>query len=88
LGPELIQDTQDKVLIIRERMSASQSQQKSYADNWRRLLEFEVGDRVFIKISSMRGVTQFGKKRKLSLRIKSPYPQIWLGHMMFFTCQY
>jgi hypothetical protein len=33
LGPELIQDTRDKVRVIKERMSAAQSQQKSYADN-------------------------------------------------------
>jgi hypothetical protein len=35
LGPELIQDTCDKVLVIKERISAAQSQQKSYADNLR-----------------------------------------------------
>jgi hypothetical protein len=33
LGPELIQDTRDKVLVIKERMSAAQSRKKSYADN-------------------------------------------------------
>ena len=66
LGPELIQDTRDKVLVIRERMSAAQSWQKSYANNQRRPLEFEVGDHVFLKISLMRGVMRFGKKGKLS----------------------
>jgi hypothetical protein len=40
MGPELIQDTSDKVLVIKERMS----QQKSYADNRMRPLEFEVGE--------------------------------------------
>jgi hypothetical protein len=44
LGSELIQDTRDKVRVIKERMSAAQSQQKSYVDNRTRPLEFEVGD--------------------------------------------
>jgi hypothetical protein len=65
MGPKLIQDTRDKILIIKERMSAAQIRQKSYADNRRRLLEFQVGDRVFLKISLMRGVMRFGKKVKL-----------------------
>jgi hypothetical protein len=50
-------------------MSAAQSQQKSYADNQMRPLEFEVGDRGFLKVSPMRGVMQFGKKEKLSPQI-------------------
>ena len=66
LGPELIKDTCDKVLVIRERMSTAKSRQKSYADNQKKPLKFEVGDRVFLKISLMRGVMQFGKKGMLS----------------------
>ena len=66
LGPELIQDTRDKVHVIKERMSATQIRQKSYADNHRRPLEFDMGDRVFLKVSPMRGVMRFEKKGKLS----------------------
>ena len=54
-------------------MSAVQSRQKSYADNRRRLLEFELGDCVFLKISPMRGVMQFGKKGKLSPHFIGPF---------------
>ena len=72
LGLELIQDTRDKVCVIKERMSASQSRQKSYADN-QRPLEFEVGDRVFLKVSPLRGVMRFGKKGKLSPRFIGPF---------------
>ena len=49
LGLKLIQDTCDKVRVIQERMNATQSRQKSYADKQRRPLKFEVGDRVFLK---------------------------------------
>jgi hypothetical protein len=62
-----------KILIIRERMSASQSWQKSYADNGRWSLEFKVGDRVFLKISPMKGVMRFGKKGKCSPRFIGPF---------------
>jgi hypothetical protein len=73
LGPELIQDTREKVRVIKERMSAAQSRQKSYVDNRRRPLEFEVGDRVFLKVSPMRGVMRFRKKGKLSPRFVGPF---------------
>nr|GEX18934.1 putative reverse transcriptase domain-containing protein [Tanacetum cinerariifolium] len=44
------------------------SQQKSYADLKRRLTEFEVGDKVMLKVSPWRGVIRFGKRGKLSPR--------------------
>ncbi|XP_059434632.1 uncharacterized protein LOC132167638 [Corylus avellana] len=53
-------------------MSATPSRQKSYADNQRRPLEFNIGDHVFLKISPMRGVMRFGKKGKLSPRFIGP----------------
>jgi hypothetical protein len=69
----MIQDTYDKVRVIKERMSATQSWQKSYVDNRKRPLEFEVGDHVFMKVSPMRGVMRFGKKGKLSPRFVGPF---------------
>jgi hypothetical protein len=54
-------------------MSAAQSRQKSYADKRRRPLEFKVGDRVFLKVSPMRGVMRSDKKGKLSPRFIGPF---------------
>jgi hypothetical protein len=54
-------------------MSATQSRQKSYADNQRRPLEFKVGDLMFLKVLPMRGVMWFGKKGKLSPRFVGPF---------------
>jgi hypothetical protein len=54
-------------------MSVAQSWQKSYADNRRRLLEFEVGDCVFLMVTPMRGVMQLVKKGKLSPRFVGPF---------------
>ncbi|GKG30972.1 hypothetical protein Tco_0423460, partial [Tanacetum coccineum] len=53
IGPELIQETTDKVVLIKEKLKATTDCQKSYADNRRKPLEFEVGDRVMLKVSPM-----------------------------------
>jgi hypothetical protein len=73
LGPDIVQDTKDKIVLIRKRMLTAQSRQKSYADQHRRKLEFEEGDQVFLKVSPMKGVIRFGKKGKLSPRYVCPF---------------
>nr|GEZ49151.1 putative reverse transcriptase domain-containing protein [Tanacetum cinerariifolium] len=50
IGPELVQETTDKVVLIKEKLKAARDRQKSYADNRRKPLEFEVGDQVLLKI--------------------------------------
>jgi hypothetical protein len=64
MGPKIIQDTKDKVALIRKRMLTAQSCQKSYIDKGCFLVNFEVGDQVFLKVSPMKGVMRFGKKGK------------------------
>ncbi|RVW18432.1 Transposon Ty3-G Gag-Pol polyprotein [Vitis vinifera] len=73
LGPELVQLTVEKVALIKERLKATQSRHKSYADHRRRDLEFEVGDHVFLKVSPMKSVMRFGRKGKLSPRYVGPF---------------
>ena len=63
---ELIKTTSKKIKIIRERLKTSQDRQKSYADTWRRELEFEVDDMVFLKIAPWKWVIQFQKWGKLN----------------------
>ncbi|GJW26950.1 hypothetical protein Tco_0040761, partial [Tanacetum coccineum] len=55
-GPELVLDMTDKVALIKEKLKAARDRQKSYADKIRKLLEFEVGDRVLLKVSPWKGV--------------------------------
>ena len=69
----MVQNNSEKIQLIRERLKASQNRQKSYADKRRRELEFEVGDKVFIRISPSKGVLRFGKRGKLRLRYIGPY---------------
>ncbi|GKC82372.1 putative reverse transcriptase domain-containing protein [Tanacetum coccineum] len=66
IGPELVQETTDKVVLIKEKLKAARDRQKSYADNRRKLLEFEVCDQVLLKVSLWKGVECFGKKGKLA----------------------
>ncbi|XP_074305996.1 uncharacterized protein LOC141641224 [Silene latifolia] len=73
LGPELVQESIEQVRLIRKKLMAAQDRQKMYADFWRRLIEFEVGDKVFLKVSPMKGVKRFGNKGKLSLKYIGPY---------------
>jgi hypothetical protein len=61
------------VQIIRENLKTAQSRQKSYADNRRRELMFEVGDFVYLKVSLMRGMKRFKVKGKLSPRYIGPF---------------
>ena len=72
-GPELIEVTNEKVAIAKEKLKEARSRQKSYADRHRRDLEFNVGDRVFLKVSPCRGVRRFGIKGKLSPRFIGPF---------------
>ncbi|XP_028071205.1 uncharacterized protein LOC114273598 [Camellia sinensis] len=73
LGPELVQETTENVKLIQQRLQIAQSCQKSYADIRRRDREYEVGDHVFIKVTPMKGQTQFGVKGKLAQRNIGPY---------------
>ncbi|XP_030959235.1 uncharacterized protein LOC115981208 [Quercus lobata] len=73
LGSEIIQMTFEKINLIHERLQTAQSRQKSYYDNLRRKVEFEVGDMVFLKVALMKGVMRFGKKGKLSPRFVGPF---------------
>jgi len=72
-APKLIQETTEKVQRIQEHIKVAQSHQKSYADRRRRPLEFQVGDKVFLKVSPIKGVKRFNVRGKLSYRYIGPY---------------
>ncbi|KAI3786526.1 hypothetical protein L1987_40273 [Smallanthus sonchifolius] len=72
-GPELIQETSDKIVQIRDNIRVARSRQKSYADKRRKPLEFQVCDLVLLKVSPWKGVIRFGKKGRLSPRYVGPF---------------
>ncbi|GKC02606.1 putative reverse transcriptase domain-containing protein [Tanacetum coccineum] len=73
IGPELVLEMTNKVVMIKENLKAMRDHQKSYTNKRRKLLEFEVGDRVLLKVSPWKGVVHFGKKRKLAPRYVGPF---------------
>nr|GEV82436.1 hypothetical protein [Tanacetum cinerariifolium] len=54
-GPEMIQETTEKIILIKKMIQAAQDRQKSYADRKRKPMEFEVGDRVILKVLAKAG---------------------------------
>ncbi|GJR97048.1 putative reverse transcriptase domain-containing protein [Tanacetum coccineum] len=73
-GPEMIEVTNEKVAVAREKLKEAQTRQKSYADKHRRLLEFQPGEHVFLKVSPTRGVRRFWYSRgKLSPSFIGPF---------------
>nr|GEW61201.1 putative reverse transcriptase domain-containing protein [Tanacetum cinerariifolium] len=73
LGPELIQETTEKIIQIKQRMQAARDQQKSYADLKHKPMEFQVGDKVMLKVSPWKGVVRFVKRGKLNPRYVGPF---------------
>ncbi|XP_073035222.1 uncharacterized protein [Primulina eburnea] len=72
-GPDMIHEMEQKVKVIQQRLKAAQDRQAAYANKRRRPLEFQQGDRVFLKVSPFRGTVRFGMKGKLAPRYVGPY---------------
>nr|GEW74979.1 putative reverse transcriptase domain-containing protein [Tanacetum cinerariifolium] len=65
-GPEIIHETTEKIVQIRQHLQAMRDRQRSYATVRRKPLEFQTGDCVMLKISSRKGIIRFGKRGKLN----------------------
>ncbi|KAA3473429.1 Retrovirus-related Pol polyprotein from transposon 17.6 [Gossypium australe] len=72
-GVDLIKEIEQKVKVIRDSLKAALYRQKSYADLKRKDIEFEIGDKVFLKVSPWKKILRFGQKGKLSLRFIGLY---------------
>ncbi|GJW23931.1 putative reverse transcriptase domain-containing protein [Tanacetum coccineum] len=72
-GPELVHETTEKIVQSKQRIQAARDRQNSYANVRRKLLEFQVGDRVMLKVSPWKGVVRFGKRGKLNPRYIGPF---------------
>nr|GFB28374.1 putative reverse transcriptase domain-containing protein [Tanacetum cinerariifolium] len=69
----LIQETTEKIVQIKERMQAARDRQKSYDDLKCKPMEFQVGDKVMLKVSPWKGVVRFGKRGKLNPSYVGPF---------------
>ena len=76
IGPDLIQETEEKVKMIKEILKVATDRQKSYADMKRKDIRYEIGEKVFLKVSPWKKVMRFGKNGKLIPRFTGPYKVI------------
>ncbi|GJV20806.1 putative reverse transcriptase domain-containing protein [Tanacetum coccineum] len=72
-GPDLIQETTEKIIQIKQMIQSACDRQKSYANLKRKPMEFQVGDRVRLKVSPWKGVVHFGRRGKLNPRYVGPF---------------
>nr|GFC18163.1 putative reverse transcriptase domain-containing protein [Tanacetum cinerariifolium] len=72
-GLKIIQETTEKIVLVKQRIQAAQDRQKSYADLKQNPMVFEVRDRVMLKVSPWKGVVRFGKRVKLNPRYVRPF---------------
>ncbi|GJS16834.1 putative reverse transcriptase domain-containing protein [Tanacetum coccineum] len=72
-GPDLVRETSEKIIQIKQRMQAVRDRQKSYADKKRKPIDFQVGDKFMLKVSPWKGVVHFGKRGKLNPRYVGPF---------------
>ncbi|GKF98313.1 hypothetical protein Tco_0297096, partial [Tanacetum coccineum] len=73
IGPKIVRETTEKIIQIKHRLQASHDQKRSYADKRRKPLEFQVGDKVMLKVSPWKGVIRFGKRGKLNPHYIGPF---------------
>nr|GEX47584.1 putative reverse transcriptase domain-containing protein [Tanacetum cinerariifolium] len=72
-GPKIVRETTKKIIQINHRLQASRDRQKSYADKRRMPLEFQVRDKVMLKVLPWKGVIHFDKRRKLNPHYIGPF---------------
>ncbi|GKA13838.1 putative reverse transcriptase domain-containing protein [Tanacetum coccineum] len=72
-GPKIIHETTEKIMQIQQRLQDARDRQRSYANVRRKPLEFQVRDRVMLKVSPCKGVIHFGKRGKPNPRYIRPF---------------
>nr|GEW39776.1 putative reverse transcriptase domain-containing protein [Tanacetum cinerariifolium] len=73
IGPEIVQETTEKIVQIKQIIQAARDHQKSYADLKRNSMDFQVRYTVMLKVSPWKGVVRFGKRGKLNPRYVGPF---------------
>ena len=73
IGPEIVEETTEKIKSVRDKMRAAQDRQKHYTDKRRKELEFAVGDMVYLKMITFTGRVRISGRRKLDPRYLGPF---------------
>jgi hypothetical protein len=75
-GPDILEEAEKQVRMVRKNLRVTQSRQKSYANHRRRELSFKVGDFVYLKVSPMRGLRRFKVRGKHAPRFTGPFKML------------
>ena len=73
LGPEIVEETTEKIQLLKDKMKEVHDRQKSYADKRRKHLEFEVDDLLYPKMITFKGKTRVAGRKKLDPRFLGPW---------------
>jgi hypothetical protein len=73
VGPEVIQEMEEKIQTIRQRIKEMKDRQKSYANVHHVDCNYEVGDQVFLQVKPHKSSIKFGKRAKLSSRFMGAF---------------
>ena len=86
IGPDKVKETEEKVRVIQQRLKAASDRQKSYADLKRKDIEYEVGDKVFLKVSPWKKDTQVWKERETGSKVYQTLSDLknnWTSNLLF-----
>ena len=72
-GPDIIQDAEEQVRIIRENLKTAQSCQKSQYDRHHKDMVYQPGEKAYLRVTPMKGAHRFGIKGKLAPRYIGPF---------------
>jgi hypothetical protein len=72
-GPNLVKEAEERVEVIKQNIKAAQMRQKSYHDKGKTIREYQVGEKVYLRVSPTKGVQRFGVKGTLAPRYIGPY---------------
>ena len=73
VGLEMLQEMENMVRKVQQNLKEAQDRQKSYVDQKRRHLEFQVGDQVYLKVKAKKGSQKLGNYAKMALRFCGPF---------------
>jgi hypothetical protein len=73
-GSDIVDEAKAMVRRIQDNLKVAKSRQESYAKKRRRPLELQVGDHMYLRVSTMKGMKRFGMKGKLAPRYIGHFP--------------
>ena len=74
--PDTIKDAEEQVRVICERLKTAQSRQKSYYDRHHQDIQYEIGEKAYLRVTPLKGGKRFGIKGKLAPRYVGSFPII------------